>query len=876
MSLSKVRIGKHPYKGRCFVATETIFPGELVLVAKPLGLVPDDDNIHLVCSYCLQPPGPQAEPLKVACKGGCGQAHYCDEVCRQMDWDRSHSFECPALVEYHTSLKFDTPGSLTEVAWLLIRILANHAKCLESGDVEPEGIICESATSVPLIPSVTFKDVWKLCTNSSGFPVEKLQFEFACMALCLSRLLALYIYPKLQGSVTAQYPTPQSLIPPCDDRIIQDIVAKVLQPTESTFKTRRLSPDHPLLKSLIDTIGLDATKSLMASTMELLCKEECNSFGVYTFTKLGHCQVRQGYAIGLYPSVVYYNHSCAPNVGHVTRRLTKSGTISQPRTPSYFPSPPLSGSPKSQNSATTSPTAKYKGLDEETMMPGAMAFFAVDKCEVGDELCISYVPILRTEDTAGGVLARRSILKNVFFFDCDCDRCKVEMMNLEGGCKSAADLDIAKNVQKYMERLACGLDGCKAFLVPANLNTESLGSGSKSAESAVDNVGSAERVSDFDSIGVRNKADSGRVFGNDVLSQSVSNILSTRHRPKMTSTTTTTTGPVISERTFRTYRGLALRAKTWGVQGVGRNVLALHGWLDNAATWDHFLAGVFKKDPKGFYVVGLDLPGHGFSDHRSVEVDYLMNFYVEDVCSVIEALGWTSLIMLGHSMGGAISTLVCAMQSAKITHLVAVEALGPYSSYKTTEAEDMEIHLKSLKRKGNKKSVFPTVDDAVTIRMNGIHKLSREAAIPLVARGIMPAPSPPVSTTPAPSKVASATTEHIATSSDDFVPPAPPAANATTNSTSSNAGFIWSSDSRLMAPTSMKYRESAVFSFLSKIECPVLSIWGHAGIAKDFNVEGVEAFLAFVSGDGGVIAKGGAITDSWGKGKGFSVLMAKL
>ena len=69
-------------------------------------------------------------------------------------------------------------------------------------------------------------------------------------------------------------------------------------------------------------------------------------------------------------------------------------------------------------------------------------------------------------------------------------------------------------------------------------------------------------------------------------------------------------------------------------------MIALHGWLDNAATYDYLaprIAREFEAD-----VACLDFPGHGASDHRahSFGVGYSFLDYSASVLSFINALGW--------------------------------------------------------------------------------------------------------------------------------------------------------------------------------------------------------------------------------------------
>ena len=55
---------------------------------------------------------------------------------------------------------------------------------------------------------------------------------------------------------------------------------------------------------------------------------------------------------------------------------------------------------------------------------------------------------------------------------------------------------------------------------------------------------------------------------------------------------------------------LKLTAKQWGPES-GKPLLALHGWLDNAASFD----GLAPLLPE-LNIVALDLPGHGLSEHK--------------------------------------------------------------------------------------------------------------------------------------------------------------------------------------------------------------------------------------------------------------------
>ena len=78
-------------------------------------------------------------------------------------------------------------------------------------------------------------------------------------------------------------------------------------------------------------------------------------------------------------------------------------------------------------------------------------------------------------------------------------------------------------------------------------------------------------------------------------------------------------------------------------------VLATHGWLDNASTFD-----LLAPRLDGCEVVALDLAGHGFSGSRSPDAAYNIWEDVGDLLEVREQLGWARCNLLGHSRGAAI------------------------------------------------------------------------------------------------------------------------------------------------------------------------------------------------------------------------------
>ena len=107
----------------------------------------------------------------------------------------------------------------------------------------------------------------------------------------------------------------------------------------------------------------------------------------------------------------------------------------------------------------------------------------------------------------------------------------------------------------------------------------------------------------------------------------------------------------IRERSFEN-KGLTLQAKEWGRSGYPP-VIALHGWLDNANSFDRMLPHM-----KDLHVIALDLAGHGRSDFRSQDSSYDIWCDIADVLAVADQMGWETFSLLGHSRGAVIAGLV--------------------------------------------------------------------------------------------------------------------------------------------------------------------------------------------------------------------------
>ncbi|MDX2320565.1 MAG: alpha/beta hydrolase, partial [Moritella sp.] len=110
-------------------------------------------------------------------------------------------------------------------------------------------------------------------------------------------------------------------------------------------------------------------------------------------------------------------------------------------------------------------------------------------------------------------------------------------------------------------------------------------------------------------------------------------------------------------------------------------LLAVHGWLDNAASFVP-LAEMLKNELADgslpFQLIAIDLPGHGHSDHKVGHYNFIE--WVEDLYQIITTQQWGPVTIIGHSMGAMISSIFAATFPELVNQIVLIEGLGAISA----------------------------------------------------------------------------------------------------------------------------------------------------------------------------------------------------
>ena len=229
-------------------------------------------------------------------------------------------------------------------------------------------------------------------------------------------------------------------------------------------------------------------------------------------------------------------------------------------------------------------------------------------------------------------------------------------------------------------------------------------------------------------------------------------------------------------------KGRKIAGQRWN-KGGRFKAIALHGWLDNCSSFE--LIGPEINDIE---LVALDAAGHGRSDFRSEDSDYLIWAEVSELFEVADILGWQTFNLIGHSRGACISTISSGTFPERIERLVLIEGGVPLPMEPKDVPENLAAHIKSNKKlSGAQGTLFKTREEAISARADGFTKISHAAAELLASRS-------------------------LGQDSDGF--------------------FMWRADARLKAPSSLKLTHAQIDAFLGSISAPTLLIEGDQGILK--------------------------------------------
>jgi len=130
-------------------------------------------------------------------------------------------------------------------------------------------------------------------------------------------------------------------------------------------------------------------------------------------------------------------------------------------------------------------------------------------------------------------------------------------------------------------------------------------------------------------------------------------------------------------------RGLRLAAWEWGARERPA-MLLLHSLAAHSHWWD----GMAALLEDAFHIVALDFRGHGRSGH-AMPPAYHFADYLADVVAALDVLGWRAPIVVGHSMGAYVGSMLAAHHTERVGALVIGDMLTGWTDAMSERARVM-------------------------------------------------------------------------------------------------------------------------------------------------------------------------------------------
>jgi pimeloyl-ACP methyl ester carboxylesterase len=226
---------------------------------------------------------------------------------------------------------------------------------------------------------------------------------------------------------------------------------------------------------------------------------------------------------------------------------------------------------------------------------------------------------------------------------------------------------------------------------------------------------------------------------------------------------------------------ISISCKIWTGK-TEKTIVCLHGWLDNAASFD--LLAPFLSD---YTIVAVDLPGHGKSAHLPPAAYYHFIDAISHLQAITNALDLTDYVLMGHSLGACIASMAAGVQTSPISALILLDAIGPLTSSAQESAADYHRYLKTLPLiQKRKKRYYKDIEEAAEARAKKGY-LSPTLTQIIASRGLQ----------------------------------------------ESADGFYWRHDPRLLLPSPLRMTEEQVLPFLQRVNAPTLLITAKNGFQYD-------------------------------------------
>lgn len=238
------------------------------------------------------------------------------------------------------------------------------------------------------------------------------------------------------------------------------------------------------------------------------------------------------------------------------------------------------------------------------------------------------------------------------------------------------------------------------------------------------------------------------------------------------------------EKTF-SVAPLTITGQLWSTNDSRYPVLALHGWMDNSASFQPLAQHLTCTE-----LLALDLAGHGTSSWRSEDASYNLWLDVAEILAVADQQGWEQFALLGHSRGAMIAMLLAAVAPERVSKVALIDGFLPIPVDEADAPQQLAKSITEKKRYLNhRRRRFSTLEELAQSRTRGPLALTPEAAQLMAARG----------------------------------------------ASQCEEGYRWSADPRLQAASEVKFTRGQLQAFAAAVEAPVELYAAEDGLISHFD-----------------------------------------
>lgn len=151
----------------------------------------------------------------------------------------------------------------------------------------------------------------------------------------------------------------------------------------------------------------------------------------------------------------------------------------------------------------------------------------------------------------------------------------------------------------------------------------------------------------------------------------------------------------------KTQKAISIDGNEIAFTSEGKGNVALifiHGWGCNKSYWRYQT----KEFSKKYQVVALDLTGHGQSSAK--RKSYTMNLFGYDVASVVNQLKLNKVILVAHSLGGAVALEAKKILKDKVLGIIGVDTYQVFDVGETEERAEQFLSTFKSNYKGSVES----------------------------------------------------------------------------------------------------------------------------------------------------------------------------